>query len=262
MPRECIFCGEPANSQEHVWPNWAAPLLADEGLAPHLHQIVRDGQIEAEWTYEKTPYTVTVGVVCKDCNNGWMARLEERAKPFLDAALHGRGRLLHEAGQQTLAAWALKTSMTAARTQGTGRGVIPPEEHTYLHQHGEPSSRVRIWMTAYTGAQMAAMGLMNGFDVDMEASPDPNRGWRHVWTATVAFGTVVFQVFGSVVPELLDVVKPDTANTHVLWPHVGPFTWVPAPGLSDGDLMAFGDGLLSEVRRYADGHRRKLRASG
>jgi hypothetical protein len=48
-----------------------------------------------------------------------------------------------------------------------------------------------------------------------------------VWTTTVAFGTVVFQVFGSVVPELLDVVKPDTVSTHVLWPYAGPFISVP-----------------------------------
>jgi len=262
VARKCLFCGEPANSQEHVWPKWAAPLMADEGLVPHVHQIMRDGEPEAEWTYEKTAYTVTVRVVCERCNNGWMAELEERAKPFLDAALRGRGRELHQAGQRTLAAWALKTAMTVGRTQGASRGVIPPPEHAYLYEHGEPPTRIRIWMTAYTGAQMAAMGLMNGFDVNMDAGPDPNRGWRDVWTTTVAFGTVVFQVFGSVVPELLDVVKPDTVNTDVLWPYMGPFTWVPTSGLSGRDLVAFGDGLLAEVRRYADGRGRKLGVSG
>jgi hypothetical protein len=230
--------------------------MADEGLVPHVHQIVRDGQLEAEWTYEKDAYTVTVGVVCKRCNNGWMAQLEESAKPFLDAALQGRGRELHRAGQRTLAAWALKTAMTAGRTQGAGRGVIPPHDHAYLYEHGEPPTGVRIWMTAYTGAKAVAIGLTNGFDMNMNEHPDRDRGWRDVWTATVAFGPVVFQALGSLAPELLDVVRPDTANTHILWPFEGRFIWAPTTGLADDDLVAFGDGLLRELRPYAEARNR------
>jgi hypothetical protein len=60
------------------------------------------------------------------------------------------------------------------------------------------------------------------------------------------------QVFGSAAPELLDGFKPNTVNTHVLWPYRGRFRWVPSPGLSKQQLVAFGDGLLKEVRRYVD----------
>jgi hypothetical protein len=94
--------------------------------------------------------------------------------------------------------------------------------------------------------------LMNGIDLDMTAGPDPGRGWRDIWTATVAFRPIVFQVFGSAAPELLDGFKPNTVNTHILWPYRGRFRWVPSPGLSEQQLLAFGDGLLKEVRRQVD----------
>jgi hypothetical protein len=63
-------------------------------------------------------------------------------------------------------------------------------------------------------------------------------------------------VFGSIAPELLDVVKPNVANTHILWPYRGTFTWLPRPGLSWHQFIAFGDGLLKEVRRHLDARAR------
>jgi len=54
---------------------------------------------------------MTTGAVCASCNNGWMSDLEGRAKPMLETMLEGRGRALHQEGQRTLAAWALKTAI-------------------------------------------------------------------------------------------------------------------------------------------------------
>lgn len=151
MPRTCVFCGAPAGSQEHVWPNWAAPLLRDEGPLPHLHQVIQEGRPGEERRYSKDAYSVTVGVVCERCNNGWMSDLEWRAKPHLKAMLRGHGRAMHQAGLCTLATWALKTSMMVEHMHGAKRHIIPAEEYAYLFEHGEPSARVRVWMATYAG---------------------------------------------------------------------------------------------------------------
>jgi hypothetical protein len=162
MPRICVFCGAPADSQEHVWPHWAAPMLANEGPLPHLHQISQEGRPDKVRRYSKDAYSVTVGVVCKTCNNGWMSTLESQAKPYLDPMLHGHGRALHATGIRTLAAWALKTSMMVEHMDGAKRRVIPSEEYAHLFENGEPSERVRIWMAAYTGTEATAVGGMRG----------------------------------------------------------------------------------------------------
>jgi hypothetical protein len=175
MPRRCVFCGAPADSQEHVWPNWAALMLADEGPLPHLHQITQEGRPDEERNYSKDAYTVTVGVVCAGCNNGWMSDLESRAKPHLEPMLRGHGRALHESGLRTLATWALKTAMMAEHMHGAQRRAIPREEYAYLFEHGEPSPRIRVWMATYAGARAVAVGGLWGLDA--ETNETGRREW-------------------------------------------------------------------------------------
>jgi hypothetical protein len=250
MPRKCVFCSATADSQEHVWPKWAAPMLADEDPLPHFQQFVQDDRPGFERSYPKAAYSMTVGAVCEQCNNTWMSGLESRAKPYLEGMLHGRGRLLHQGGQRTLAAWALKTAMMVEQTHGAHQRGIPVEEYTYLYEHGEPSDRIRIWMATYTGTWAVAMGRTFGLDADMASGPDSDRGRRDIWGAAITFGPVVFQVFGTAIHPLLHSLATNAVNTHVLWPYQSSFTWMPSPGFDEYGLVRFADGLLDEVRRH------------
>jgi hypothetical protein len=253
MPRTCVFCGAPADSQEHVWPDWAAPMLAGEGPLPHFHQILQEGRPDEERHYTKDAYSVTVGVVCKRCNNNWMSDLESQAKPYLEPMLNGHGRALHSTGIRTLAAWGLKTAMMVEHMHGAKRCVIPHEEYAYLFEHGEPSERVRIWMAAYSGTQAVAVGSMWGRDAETnETDPrewEPDRGTRDIWGATILFGPVVFQVFGTTILPLLEGLELNTLNTQRIWPYAGGFTWGPRPGFNDQQLMAFADVLFNKFPR-------------
>jgi hypothetical protein len=253
MPRTCVFCGAPADSQEHVWPNWAASLLADEGPLPHVYQVIHEGRPDEERRYSKDAYSVTVRVVCKRCNNGWMSDLESRAKPYLQAMLGGHGRDLHEGGLRTPATWALKTSMMVEQLYGPKRRVIPGEEHGHLFEHGEPSERVRVWMASYAGSQAVALGSPWGVDAETnETGPrewEPDRGARDIWTVTILFGPVIFQVFGTTILPLLEGLELNTKHTHRIWPYVGDFTWVRTPGFNDQELRAFLDVIPNEFPR-------------
>ena len=253
MLRSCVFCGAPADSQEHVWPDWAVPMLVDEGPLPHFHQIIQEGRPDEERRYLKDAYSVTVGVVCERCNNGWMSNLESRAKPYLEPMLRGRGRAVHETGLRTLATWALKTSMMVEHMHGARRHIIPAEEYAHLFEHGEPSERIRVWMATYAGSQAVAVGSMWGLDAETnETGPrewEPDRGARDIWGATILFGAVVFQVFGTTILPLIEGLEVNARYTHRIWPYEGDFTWVPRPGFNDQGLMAFADGLLNEFQR-------------
>lgn len=249
MARMCVFCGGTPITREHVWPRWARTLWADEGHLPHFQQVVQDDREDVERAWRREACSTTVAAVCQQCNNGWMADLEQCVKPMLDPMLRGHGRLLHAGGQRTLAAWALKTAMMVEHTHGAARHVIPAEEYAHLMDHLEASEGVLIWMAAY-GGETVAMGRMFGLDADMAGGPDPDRGTRDIWGATILFGPVVFQLFGSNIPQLLEGVVVRAPGCHRLWPHAGSFTWTPRPRLTDQELVGFADGLLNELLRH------------
>jgi hypothetical protein len=249
MPRICVFCGASNVSKEHIWPAWAARYMAAEGPVQHFLNIVQDGEDDQDRSWPQKTFTLVVRAVCQNCNNGWMSSLEQEVKPFFESAFDGRGRLLHQGLQRNLAAWALKTLMMVQHQQGPARRVIPSEEYTYLHSHIEPSSHVRIWMTAYTGTISTAVGHMYGLDADVQLTPDSDRGVRDIWGGTVVFGSVVFHMLGTSIPGLLELAEMNTLNVHQLWPYERSFTWVPSPGLSDEELGQFMDGFMRSLLR-------------
>lgn len=113
-----------------------------------------------------------------------------------------------------------------------------------LHQVRSP-----LWMATY-GGETVAMGRMFGLDAAIEALPDPDRGMRNIWGATILFGPIVFPLFGSTIPELLEGVTMRTPGCHQLWPYAGSFTWAPRPAFDDHQLVGFADGPLNELLRH------------
>jgi hypothetical protein len=259
MPRRCAFCNASGTSQEHIWPDWAAKYMATEGAVRHYLNVVQEGKDDQDRSWPQKAFSMTVGAVCRECNNGWMSELESRTKPFFEAAFQGRGRLLHAGMQRELAAWAVKTAMMVERQQGPARHVILPEEYRHLYEHREPSARILIWMASYSGTVSTAVGHMYGLDVTMEFDPNPDRGQRDIWGSTVVFGPVVFHLLGTNVPGLLEDVTMNTLGVHRLWPYEQSFTWSQKPGLTDADLASFMDGFLNELLHHGDRMERRAR---
>jgi hypothetical protein len=139
---------------------------------------------------------------------------------------------------------------------------FPTEEYEHLYKLREPSGRVRVWMSSYVG-EMPASGRLYGLDVDVSlgdgagshagVSQPPERGWRDVYGATISFGPVVFQVFGTRVAALLDgwsILNPHPI-VFPLWPYRESFTWTPTAGFDDHGLKQFADVILGHVQRKA-----------
>ena len=233
-----------------MWPQWAAAHFFDGGTFTYYRHFVGHGyEPETPSSWQQKPFELKVRAVCKACNNGWMSELENAAKDVLfAAALQGHGRALHHGGQQTMAAWALKTAAMAEHTNAAARRGIPRAEYVHLWKYGEPSTNVRVWVASYVGALAVALALPFGIDVDMARNPAPDRGERDVWGSTILLGPVVFQVLGSAVPGLLEIFELAAPNTHALWPHHRSFTWTPRPGFDDQAVMQLHDEYLGRLR--------------
>jgi hypothetical protein len=246
------FCSGTPVTAEHIWPDWARRMLPGDVIATHTVRADTPAA-RSSHTFRQRVFDHRVKVVCAGCNNGWMSRLEKENQPFLEAALNGRGRVLHRDGQRALAAWAFKTVLVINRGLFRAhRTGLPPAHAHHLLSRGEPPSDVGIWLTAFTAdepAYVMSTGLaLSGPGERVTDEDSPNFS-----IVTFTFGPLVFQVAGAVDPSAIGIVPAEInfpwAMIHRLWPYRGSFTWTPTPALDNRSLDAFANRIREELQR-------------
>ena len=126
--RRCLFCGSVDGlTREHVWPRWIVDVLPDGHRWTTRTRVgLVDGQPHVE-TGE--PYGArdscswTARVACGECNNGWMSRLEEEAKPVIGPLLRGEDLAVDGVTSSSISRWCVKTAIVLAA--GAGQPWIP-----------------------------------------------------------------------------------------------------------------------------------------
>jgi hypothetical protein len=136
----CVFCSNPANSEEHLWPKWVherkdfGPIKRTQGDNPST--VVPHPQI-------------TVRAVCRTCNNGWMSQeLEVPNIPLIANMMQDISMRLDREQQQTVATWCMKMAFLIDWTRRGGRTnrfytrdealafakdlTIPPRTHIWI----------------------------------------------------------------------------------------------------------------------------------
>ncbi|MEQ1933375.1 MAG: hypothetical protein ABL962_05790 [Fimbriimonadaceae bacterium] len=132
--QRCVFCdaelGKANRSREHVIPEWLQEHLGITDLTMQLKRY-RPSTGEVLAIRNKHPMSRFVnGLVCRRCNNGWMASLEGFVKPILTELIDGQrspSSVTFEEGTQ-LARWLLKTACTS-ESGSNYRKVIPAEHY-------------------------------------------------------------------------------------------------------------------------------------
>lgn len=130
-----MFCAGPANSREHVWPQWVSRHFAgrlslvdvSRGVPPRSMHIL-DAQVRR---------------VCQGCNGGWMSQLEAQAKPLLEPMFDGNAVTLESDQQAVLAAWTVKTLMMLDLWQD-GPEAFSPTDHQHLYRSMAPPSDMAV----------------------------------------------------------------------------------------------------------------------
>ncbi len=122
--RTCIFCGTPAKmTDEHVWGDWVRKFLphAANSHEQHSRTIAKDGQDRI--ALRKRAGNVlgaTVPVVCKDCNSGWLSRIQTAGKRHLPALFAAKRHIITQESQKAIATWATMATITAEYTHPKG----------------------------------------------------------------------------------------------------------------------------------------------
>ena len=118
----CVGCCQPltsdVRSREHILPQWLANevKVPDLALKHYLHDTEENSD---ELLRSHGLGSFVIKNVCAPCNNGWMSRLEERAKPLLLDLMNMKASLLQLSieDRTTVSAWAIKTAFMIGSAQ-------------------------------------------------------------------------------------------------------------------------------------------------
>jgi hypothetical protein len=236
---QCDICGEEASlSKEHVFPTWLTNALDQESTNV---VFARPGR-ERRWR-SQGHLGVTVGGVCTNCNNGWMAQLESDVRPVVTPFIEGAWPSLGRLERATLARWALKTAMVV--------DLMSKERFFELSDRMAVARQepLRLSMTIWQGRLLATFTAM---------SVDYRVWWRHQHgqdlaglVSTIAVGHALLQTVLVRADDLRGLpFRPKDWETELarLWPTLDtPFPAMPERVISEQRLSAVIDRCRSGV---------------
>ena len=99
----CVFCGATATIRQ---------ITAEAELLEH----------------QAAKVDIVAGWFCRECNHGWMERLETAVRPWLTPMINGQNVTLPPEAQQIVAGWAIKTAIMFLH-------ATSPPEGSYERDH-------------------------------------------------------------------------------------------------------------------------------
>lgn len=221
MAKACIFCGNDSSplSAEHVFPDWMTGFYSDLVGGPLRGTIEFANPSGESKSFRGIPFQQKVKTVCKNCNTGWMSRLENNMQPYLSKMLVGQTTRLRSNTQRNLAFWCAKTALVMQYINPENATI--PERHyseLYRSQSALPSHFIVISSRTIPRHEkglpmMQAMSepviyAKAKADVGSEAQEQISQ-WIHdghkIYKVTFAVGNFVAQVFGHDLPITLAI---------------------------------------------------------
>lgn len=194
------------------------------------------------------PFDLTAKVVCKSCNEGWMADLEEKFRPIFDEMIVLNELVINKPKQSIIALWVQKTVLML--NQATPGSIkITPETYDEIYKNKKETKRIMVnlgWrmkygqdkndpIASFTIKQINSIQIRK--DIYENVKKQTGRG-GFAWKATLAVGPLVFELMGHNMNVILEI----TGNTKVMQtirPYKTDFKWpIEWPIEAEGGLNA------------------------
>ena len=231
--RQCLFCLNPANSKEHLWPDWIlqslkhrTPIRQNIGKSPTK---VFNGPL-------------TVRCVCRTCNGGWMSQLESDAKTTIGPLMHDLSFSLDAPQQETVSAWAVKTAMVVEATNRRTRACCyTQQECEHLRLQRSIPIRTLAWLGRFSASGLLATGTDIWLDIDGVKKA------AHGCVTTIIVGHLALQVltahlppkYNSTTVPIVCVNGPWNDVLIPLFPTSNRITWPPKLSFTNGGKISF-----------------------
>jgi hypothetical protein len=163
-PRQCIFCGEGPISREHVWAKWMRDYLpTGQGQQAIQETDFTDSTVRTRpgpLTKKGDARSQKLKVVCVNCNNGWMSKIQARTKPVLLPLLLGHPKSIAGWDQHSLAVWLTMFGMIYETTIPEYAATINAQRVAFKEQE-EPPEHWMFWCAPFDGKSSPA--IQTGF---------------------------------------------------------------------------------------------------
>ncbi len=263
--RRCIFCGGTGMSKEHFWPKWASQNVSStqsKSYAQELHTSSGYPRVPVHPPHRRKRNgdlsTVKFRVVCRSCNNGWMSRVEQAAKPHLLALMSGVPTVLDRAAQRSIAAWITMKVIVAEHDQ-PDTAMTPAADREALRSDPPVLPEyfvIRIGMhtlAAQTAYRRHSETLMfASHDITPPPVPEMLGMGRNAQMVTFAFAALLVHVFaardcGRKPEQMLSFSNQALPQ---LWPHQAEqFSWPPRRLVQRRELPQLLNGLEDLVAK-------------
>ena len=143
----CIFCGSPADSAEHIWPDWAKHILPPSyGHRRFILHGRRSTGVRVKKGYQRqgAVHSVRIKRVCGKCNSTWMSAYEERVRFHLERMIQGKRAFLDAEARQTLAEYLTYKLMVVDWIDESP--VLPAEIPAAFYRSRQMPEFLTIWL--------------------------------------------------------------------------------------------------------------------
>lgn len=150
----CIFCGAPADSEEHIWPLWAKDILP---TSPYYRRFFATGRrstgtmnVQRNYNRQGAITSVRIKRVCTTCNSTWMSGYESGFRFHLDRLFQAKRDFLTAASLATLAEYLTYKMLVLDWMEFDP--VLPPEwAHEFYRSRAIPPNTYIYAFTCYEG---------------------------------------------------------------------------------------------------------------
>jgi hypothetical protein len=238
--KTCVFCNrnDSKPSREDILARWIAREF------PNLSWEVTE--IQSQKTFKTV---ANLGLIskkpCQRCNNGWMAKLEQTARPILVPMMDGQSVTLTPDAQHIVAGWFVKTIILYELLSDRLPYFQDYERHALMQSLRIPD-RTLIFLARYYGPMPIATLET---PVPLVIRPQPDTKGHPVsgdgYSATFIIKQLALQIFTSRPLEkrrLHVKIGPKWDNLSIqIWPTLGDTNWPPQYALDDDWLRRFID---------------------
>lgn len=202
------------------------------------------------------PHSRRIKCVCRNCNNGWMGKLQEETKPFLVPMLKGNNVSFYKNGQTTLAAWVAMFVMVAEFLDRDKISISASERTWFMNKQRTPS-HWRVWIGRYAQSPSVQRWFHHVFrfaEHEVEITADNSVSLpTNTQTSTILLGEyLVIHVMSSAIARglirrwpLLPSVSPMMCQ---IWPVKDRVVaWPPPNNLSATDVEVMANDFITRV---------------
>jgi hypothetical protein len=139
----CIYCGQTGKlTKEHIYGRWMRKFITQDIIRTNHYTSFREQNPDSgepigtlakgKLNRSGGPHSGQLQIVCQKCNGGWMSKIQDEAKPYLEKLLNGIWPKFTGTEHITLARWVKMVTISIEYADQTTKTVRESERKKFM----------------------------------------------------------------------------------------------------------------------------------